>query len=104
MKRKPISGITQNYPNDPGSPFFDEDGNSMNPIAKLHFRRQRLYNNICDNTEPCNENEETTEEPSDEEEKNEEKDYDRVSDRNHIVTFVTRKMSFENLTLTLLLF
>lgn len=37
--------ITQNNPNNPQSPFYDEDGNSMNPIAKIHFIRQRLYNN-----------------------------------------------------------
>ncbi|CAH1113577.1 unnamed protein product [Psylliodes chrysocephalus] len=45
FSHKVIMPITQNNPNNPQSPFYDEDGNPMNPIAKIHFIRQRLYNN-----------------------------------------------------------
>lgn len=52
----------------------------MNPIAKLHFRRQRLYDEMCEVKESCNEMEDTMregnnegdDEGDDEEEKEEE--------------------------------
>nr|CAH7757591.1 unnamed protein product [Callosobruchus chinensis] len=48
---KPIMEITENNPNDPRSPFFSEEGERMNPIAKLHFTRQRLYDKPCEHGE-----------------------------------------------------
>lgn len=44
----PIRRITQNYPNDPKSPFYDEEGEDMKPIAKLYLTRQRLYTKTCE--------------------------------------------------------
>nr|XP_023018080.1 spondin-1-like [Leptinotarsa decemlineata] len=46
-KQKEIAPITPNNPNDPRSPFYSEDGEPMNPIAKLHFTRQRIYEKPC---------------------------------------------------------
>ncbi|XP_050514448.1 spondin-1-like isoform X2 [Diabrotica virgifera virgifera] len=51
FSRKLIMPITPNNPNDPRSPFYDEDGTPMNPIAKLHFTRQRVYEKPCDSNE-----------------------------------------------------
>ncbi|CAH1962408.1 unnamed protein product [Acanthoscelides obtectus] len=48
---RPILEITENNPNDPRSPFFSEEGERMNPIAKLHFTRQRLYDKPCEHGE-----------------------------------------------------
>lgn len=52
----------------------------MNPIAKLHFRRQRLYDKMCEHVESCNENEEPiTEEATGDEDNEMEEDENRVS-------------------------
>ncbi|XP_057653366.1 spondin-1-like [Diorhabda carinulata] len=56
--QKPIMPITPNHPNDPRSPFFSEDGSPMNPIAKIHFTRQRLYEKSCETDEDGNMEEE----------------------------------------------
>lgn len=37
--------------NDPRSPFFDQTGAPMKPIAKLHLTRQRLYEKSCSEEE-----------------------------------------------------
>lgn len=81
MRRKPINAITQNNPNNPQSPFFDDEGEKMNPIAKLHFRRQRLYDKVCENMDSCNETDGPATEGQNEEEgdKEEEEGGSRVS-------------------------
>ncbi|XP_046624177.1 spondin-1-like isoform X5 [Neodiprion virginianus] len=45
-----ITRITSTFPNDPASPFYDETGADMKPIAKLYLNRQRLYEKTCDAT------------------------------------------------------
>ncbi|CAG9820008.1 unnamed protein product [Phaedon cochleariae] len=47
-RQKEITSITPNNPNDPRSPFYNEDGEPINPIAKLHFTRQRVYEKPCE--------------------------------------------------------
>lgn len=67
-RKKPIRTITASSPNDPQSPFFSEDGEKMNPIAKLHFRRQRLYDETCEIEKACNEMDHAGDEKANEEE------------------------------------
>lgn len=43
-----IRRITSSYPPDPESPFFDETGTPMKPVARLTLSRQRLYEKSCD--------------------------------------------------------
>lgn len=43
-----IRKITSSYPPDPESPFFDETGTPMKPVARLTLSRQRLYEKSCD--------------------------------------------------------
>lgn len=40
--------IKSNSPNDPRSPFYNEQGEDMKPIAKLRLNRRRLYEKVCD--------------------------------------------------------
>ncbi|XP_046747720.1 spondin-1-like isoform X2 [Diprion similis] len=47
-----ITRITSTFPNDPASPFYDETGADMKPIAKLYLNRQRLYEKTCDAPSP----------------------------------------------------
>lgn len=46
--QQPIQRISSTFPNDPRSPFYDETGQDMKPIAKLYLNRQRLYEKTCD--------------------------------------------------------
>ncbi|CAH0561042.1 unnamed protein product [Brassicogethes aeneus] len=48
LPRQPIRRIKPNSPNDPRSPFYDENGEDMKPIARLTLTRQRLYEKTCD--------------------------------------------------------
>ncbi|XP_066154323.1 spondin-1-like [Euwallacea fornicatus] len=43
-----ITEITTTQPPDPKSPFYDESGEPMKPIAMLHFRLQKIYKKDCD--------------------------------------------------------
>ncbi|XP_044007820.1 spondin-1 isoform X3 [Aphidius gifuensis] len=45
-----IRRITNDWPNDSQSPFFDPLGPDMKPMAKLHLNRQRLYEKSCGDT------------------------------------------------------
>lgn len=85
VRRKPIRTITASSPNDPQSPFFNEDGEKMNPIAKLHFRRQRLYDETCEIKESCsemkNEDDENANEEEDEEREEEAEEQEEVEGR-----------------------
>ncbi|KAL1505587.1 hypothetical protein ABEB36_005117 [Hypothenemus hampei] len=66
-----IKPITSSDPPDNRSPFYDETGEKMKPIAKLYFRLQKIYEKICDSdsdtpskeNEPEKEQEETVKEP-----------------------------------------
>ncbi|KAF5285012.1 hypothetical protein FQR65_LT02324, partial [Abscondita terminalis] len=42
-----IRKITSNSPNDERSPFYDEQGTPVKPLAKLYLSRQRLYEKTC---------------------------------------------------------
>ncbi|KAF5286620.1 hypothetical protein FQA39_LY16228 [Lamprigera yunnana] len=42
-----IRKITSNSPNDDRSPFYDEQGTPIKPLAKLYLSRQRLYEKTC---------------------------------------------------------
>ncbi|KAK4887219.1 hypothetical protein RN001_003490 [Aquatica leii] len=42
-----IRKITSNSPNDERSPFYDEQGTPIKPLAKLYLSRQRLYEKTC---------------------------------------------------------
>ncbi|KAH8398980.1 hypothetical protein KR222_007355 [Zaprionus bogoriensis] len=42
-----IRRIRSDFPNDPRSPFYDESGEPMKPMATLTIRRQRLYERRC---------------------------------------------------------
>lgn len=47
--RQAIRRIKSNSPNDPRSPFYDETGADIKPLARLILSRQRLYEKQCDN-------------------------------------------------------
>ncbi|KAL7736313.1 hypothetical protein ACLKA6_014789 [Drosophila palustris] len=42
-----IRRIRSDFPNDPRSPFYDETGAPMKPMATLTIRRQRIYERRC---------------------------------------------------------
>ncbi|XP_012255616.2 spondin-1 isoform X2 [Athalia rosae] len=52
IPREPIRRITSTFPHDNRSPFYDESGIDMKPIAKLYLNRQRLYEKTCDDPQP----------------------------------------------------
>lgn len=52
----PIQRLWDSSANDERSPFYDETGAQMKPIAKLHLMRQRLYEKSCVEEEPKTEN------------------------------------------------
>jgi len=35
------------YPDDPKSPFFNENGNEMAPLARLHLKRNNVIPKSC---------------------------------------------------------
>ncbi|XP_030745809.1 spondin-1-like isoform X2 [Sitophilus oryzae] len=43
-----ITKITSSNPADPKSPFYDENGNKMNPIATIHFKLEKVIKKECD--------------------------------------------------------
>jgi len=45
--QEPIRRITESFPNDERSPFYDPDGKPMKPVARLSIARQRLYEKSC---------------------------------------------------------
>ncbi|XP_067628122.1 spondin-1 [Eurosta solidaginis] len=49
-----IRRMRSDFPNDPRSPFFDESGAPMKPLAILKIRRQRLYERLCEDEESNN--------------------------------------------------
>lgn len=55
-----IRRIKTNQPNDPRSPFFDNQGSDMKPLAKLYISRQKLYEKNCDESSDYNDNEDDT--------------------------------------------
>ncbi|GAB0098587.1 F-spondin [Sergentomyia squamirostris] len=46
--RDVIRRIKSNFPNDPRSPFYDENGGEMKAMARLYISRQRLYDKNCE--------------------------------------------------------
>ncbi|KAL7050163.1 hypothetical protein ACKWTF_003970 [Chironomus riparius] len=48
IPKEPIRRIKPNYPNDPRSPFYDQENKEMKPLARLYLSRQRLYEKNCD--------------------------------------------------------
>ncbi|XP_011180088.2 spondin-1 [Zeugodacus cucurbitae] len=46
-----VRRITSTSPNDQRSPFYEETGKPMKPMATLHVRRKRLYERDCDSGE-----------------------------------------------------
>ncbi|XP_069946228.1 spondin-1-like isoform X2 [Cherax quadricarinatus] len=50
IPREKIRRITNNYPNDPKSPFYDPTGLPMKPLARLTITRQRVYEKSCSET------------------------------------------------------
>ncbi|XP_054736829.1 spondin-1 [Anastrepha obliqua] len=49
-----IRRMRSDFPNDPRSPFFDENGLPMKPLAILKIKRQRLYERLCEDEESNN--------------------------------------------------
>lgn len=49
--RDVIRRIKPNFPNDPRSPFFDNENLEMKPLARLYLSRQRLYEKNCENSD-----------------------------------------------------
>ncbi|CAD7011921.1 unnamed protein product [Ceratitis capitata] len=49
-----IRRIRSNFPNDPRSPFYDETGAQMKPLAVLKIKRQRLYERLCEDEDSNN--------------------------------------------------
>ncbi|EDV98194.1 spondin-1 isoform X2 [Drosophila grimshawi] len=49
-----IRRIRSDFPNDPRSPFYDETGVPMKPMAMLTVRRQRIYERRCVDEESNN--------------------------------------------------
>ncbi|KAL7645703.1 UNVERIFIED_CONTAM: hypothetical protein RMT77_002580 [Armadillidium vulgare] len=47
VPRQKIRRITNSYPNDQKSPFYDPKGFPMKPLAKLTITRQRVYEKSC---------------------------------------------------------
>ncbi|XP_060530886.1 spondin-1-like [Cylas formicarius] len=43
-----VNPISSSFPDDPRSPFYDESGEKMQPIAKLHFKLQKVFRKECD--------------------------------------------------------
>lgn len=43
--------MRSDMPNDPRSPFFDDKGGKMKPLAILDIKRQRLYERLCEDEE-----------------------------------------------------
>lgn len=52
IPREKIRRITNSYPNDPKSPFYDPTGLPMKPLARLTITRQRVYEKSCSDTSP----------------------------------------------------
>ncbi|ALC41845.1 CG30046 [Drosophila busckii] len=50
-----IRRMRSDFPNDPRSPFYDESGAPMKPMATLTIRRRRLYERRCADEESNNE-------------------------------------------------
>jgi hypothetical protein len=48
--RGAIEALTESFPNDTSSPFFDQTGAKMKPLAKARIRRQRIYPKGCEET------------------------------------------------------
>lgn len=48
IPRDAIRRIKTNYPNDVRSPFYDNAGNEMKPMARLYLNRQRIYEKVCE--------------------------------------------------------
>lgn len=46
-----VQRVLSSNPNDTSSPFYDENGTPMKPIAKIHLMRQRLYEKSCSEEE-----------------------------------------------------
>ncbi|XP_017476494.1 PREDICTED: spondin-1 [Rhagoletis zephyria] len=49
-----IRRMRSDFPNDPRSPFFDNTGAPMKPLAILKIRRQRLYDRLCEDEDSNN--------------------------------------------------
>ncbi|XP_069963854.1 spondin-1-like isoform X3 [Bactrocera oleae] len=49
-----IQRMRSDMPNDPRSPFFDDKGGKMKPLAILDIKRQRLYERLCEDEESNN--------------------------------------------------
>lgn len=43
-----IKEITSSDPFEPRSPFLNENGDQMKPIARLHFKLEKVYKKECD--------------------------------------------------------
>ncbi|CAL4072077.1 unnamed protein product, partial [Meganyctiphanes norvegica] len=50
IPREKIRRITNSYPNDQLSPFYDPTGLPMKPLARLTITRQRVYEKSCSDT------------------------------------------------------
>lgn len=48
IPQEPIYQITSTHPNNPSSPFWNENGDQIPPLAKLTIERKRLYERPCD--------------------------------------------------------
>lgn len=44
----PVRQILSNSPNDPESPFYNSDGESVKPLAKIYITRQKVYDKVCE--------------------------------------------------------
>lgn len=55
-----IRRIKPHQPNDPRSPFYDDQGSDMKPLAKLYITRQKLYEKNCKQEDDYDENDDDT--------------------------------------------
>lgn len=65
----------------------------MNPIAKLHFRRQRLYDELCQIKESCNEREDPTDENETNSEEEDEDEEEKEIEETRVSSYIERVFS-----------
>lgn len=76
----PIRRIQSNSPNDERSPFYNNDGEEVKPLARLYLTRQKIYEKQCE-TEDDNQESTTKGEDSNYSSENDETQNDRLTTR-----------------------
>lgn len=47
IPQEPVYRITSSYPEDPRAPFYEMHGGPIQPIARLYFKRERIFPKSC---------------------------------------------------------